>query len=97
MKKLLLCFFLLLATGCTVNEKKEKIDWELGVIETSIYKRNTRLVYFDGDFNIKGEDKIKAAGVSRHLKDSSYQKENAYFEARGLTRKNDDKKIMIIN
>ncbi|WP_423900391.1 hypothetical protein [Eggerthia catenaformis] len=97
MKKLLLCFFLLLATGCTVNEKKEKIDWELGVIETSIYKRNTRLVYFDGDFNIKGEDKIKAAGVSRHLKDSSYQKENAYFEARGLTRKNDDKKIIELN
>lgn len=96
MSKLLLCILLVLASGCSFS-KKEAIDYELGVIETTTLDRKTRFLYLDKNLNIVRKDHYKASTTSSSAENPSYQGRKVYFVPNGLTDEGIEKKILEVD
>lgn len=91
MKKIIICFlFVIGLTGCSNREE----SFSVGLIKTSSFSEDSKIILFDKDLNEINQIKCNAAELGSNFIQPSYKDNYVYFVPRGLIGKYDDKKII---
>lgn len=91
MKKIIICFLCVIGlTGCSNSEE----SFSVGLIKTSSYSKESKVILFDEDLNEINQIKCNAAELGSNFIQPSYKDNYVYFVPRGIIGKYDDKKII---